>query len=183
MTNKKFDYLFGRLAIITFIALISGCNDGVSVGTASVSGTQTRLGGHVLNDDGPIDQGRVEAKDAQGHIAAQTELKGQSTYAMTLPTGTLYPLVLTVYPEAAPNDALSAVVTDPSASMQDISPVTTIVVNTALSLGGFTETNLAKAAGAAIAQRKKSGGGGGGGAATTSESFKGDATKQYGGWH
>jgi hypothetical protein len=179
-----FIFLFIRLSITTlFIALISGCDNGVPITAARVSNMQTRLSGHALNDDGPINQGRVEAKDTQGHIAAQTELKGQSVYELTLPTGTIYPLVLAVYPEATPNDTLKAVVTDPSVSMQDISPVTTIVVNTALSLGGFTETNLAKAAGAAIAQRKKSGGGGGGGAATTSESFKGDSAKQYGGWH
>jgi hypothetical protein len=134
----------------------------------------------MYGDDGPITQGRVEAKDANGRMAAQIGLNGQSTYSLTLPVGTAYPIILQVYPETAPNHALRAVVTDPKASTQDISPVTTIVVDTALNLGGLTETNLAKAAGAAIAQRRKSGGGGGG-AASTGESFKADPTKQYGG--
>jgi hypothetical protein len=55
--------------------------------------------------------------------------------------------------------------------------VTTSVVNTAMNLGGLTEVNLAKAAGAAISQRKSTGGSGG------SAGFKGDPTKHYGGWH
>jgi len=163
-------------------ALLTGCDNGARTSGSQLSSTtQTRIGGHVLNDDGPIAQGRIEATDAKGSIVARAELKGEPTYALTVPAGTAYPLIITAYPDSAPNERLKAAVTDPNASAQDISPVTTIVVDTAMSLGGLTEVNLAKAAGAAIAQRKKSGGGSGGGA--TSQSFKGDPTKQYGGWH
>lgn len=135
----------------------------------------------MLNDDGPVTQGKVEAKDAKGAVAARTELKGQSSYALTIPPGTAYPLTMTAYPEATPNESLRAVVADANASVQDISPIMTVVVDTALSLGGLTEANLAKVAVAAIAQRKKSGGGSGAGG--TTQSFTGDPTKQYGGWH
>jgi hypothetical protein len=72
-------------------------------------------------------------------------------------------LILTAYPEPAAERPLKAAVTSALASEQDITEVTTIVVETALSLGGVNEANLAKASGAAIAQRKKSGGGSGGG--------------------
>ena len=115
-------------------------------------------------------------------LIAKAELKDAAKTSLTIPAGTSFPLIIIAYPESAPNEPLKAAVTDSQASEQDLSPVTTIVVDTAMSLGGLTEANLAKAAGAAIAQRKRSGGGGGGGGATT-QSFKGDPTKQYGGWH
>ncbi len=160
---------------------LTACNDNTS--SPSTAASPTRLTGHVSNDDGPVDKARIEAKDAKGQVAAKTELQGGSNaYQLSLPAGTAYPVILTAYPLANPNEVLKAAVPSSLASEQDISPVTTIIVDTALSLGGINEPNLAKAAGAAIALRKKSGGGGGGGGATT-ESFKGDPTKQYGGWH
>ena len=93
-------------------------------------------------------------------------------------------MILTAVTEVSGEAPLKAAIPDANVSEQDISPVTTIIVDTALSLGGLTEANLTKAAGAAISLRRKSGGGGGGGGAgTTTQSFKGDPTKQYGGWH
>ncbi len=172
-----------RLFIVCLSAALwlTACNDNSP--SPSTASTPTRLTGHVSNDDGPVDKARIEAKDAKGQVAAKTELQGGSNaYQISLPAGTAYPVILNAYPQANQNEILKAAVSSPLASEQDISPVTTIIVDTALSLGGLNEANLAKAAGAAIALRKKSGGGGGGGGATT-ESFKGDPTKQYGGWH
>ena len=163
--------------------IFTACNDNNS--SPSTAATSTRLTGHVSNDDGPVDKARIEAKDAKGQVAAKTELQGgTNAYQLSLPVGTAYPVILTAFPLANPNEVLKAAVPSPLASEQDISPVTTIIVDTAMSLGGINEANLAKAAGAAIALRKKSGGGsGGGGGGATTESFKGDPTKQYGGWH
>lgn len=162
--------------------LVAGCDNGTPrAGAARSSSGQTRITGHVLDDEGPIGRGRVEAKDARGMTIAKAEMKAQTPYELMIPTGAVYPLILTAYSDAAPDEPMRAAVADANAIEQDISPITTIVVDTALSLGGLTDTNLAKAAGAAIAQRRKSGGGAGGSA--TSQSFKGDPTKQYGGWH
>ncbi len=160
---------------------LASCGDNAP--SSSVANSPTRISGHVSNDDGPVGKARIEAKDAKGQVAAKTELQdGSNAYQIILPAETAFPVILAAYPQATPEAPLKAAVSSPLAAEQDISPVTTIVVDTALSLGGLTESNLAKAAGAAIALRKKSGGGGGGGGATT-ESFKGDPTKQYGGWH
>jgi len=162
-------------------ALLTACGDNTA--NSSQSSAQSRLTGHVSNDDGPVDNARIEAKDAKGAVVAKTELpSGSNMYQISLPTSTVFPVILTAYPQATPGETLKAAVASPLAAEQDISPVSTIVVDTALGLGGINEANLAKAAGAAISMRKKSGGGGGGGGATT-ESFKGDPTKQYGGWH
>lgn len=168
--------LRAAILIAANVILLTGC-DNSGPGMSSPSAAQARIAGHVLDDDGPVTQARVEAKDARGAIAARTELKGESTYTLTIPSGTVYPLIISAYPEGTATQPLKAAVTDSRASQQDISPVTTIVVDTAMSLGGLTEANIAKAAGAALAQRKKSGGSG------SSQGFKGDPTKQYGGWH
>lgn len=162
---------------------LTACGDNSPSSPSSQAATQTRLSGHVSNDDGPVSQARIEAKDAKGALVAKTEVQGgANAYQLTLPANTAFPVILTAYPDATPKEALKAAVSNSLAAEQDISPVSTLIVDTALSLGGINEVNLAKAAGAAIALRKKSGGGGGGGGATT-ESFKGDPTKQYGGWH
>jgi hypothetical protein len=159
---------------------LAACGDNAPSSSSPPAAAPTRLSGHVSNDDGPVLKARIEAADAKGSVVARAELPGgANSYQLTLPAGTAFPVILTAYAEAAPNAPLKAAVPSALAVEQDISPVSTIVVDTALSLGGIDEANLAKAAGAAIALRKKSGGGGG----ATTESFKGDPTKQYGGWH
>jgi hypothetical protein len=177
----KAPHRFSLLVAITGLSILCGCDSGSKTSFPS-SSAPARLSGHLLNDDGPITDAQIEVRDARDQVVAKSEVKGSGQYNLTLPAGVAYPLIIKAQP-ANPSEApVKAAVTSSLATEQDVSAVTTIVVETALSLGGLNETNLAKAAGAAIAQRKKSGGGGGGGGATT-ESFKGDPTKQYGGWH
>jgi hypothetical protein len=160
------------------LLLMTACDNGAqTVGSRAPSGTQTRISGHVFDDEGPVTRAKIEVKDAKGALVAQTELKDAPAYSLTVPAGVSFPLVISAYPEATPGTALKAVVANEQTREQDVSPVTTLVVESALSFGGLTEANLAKAAGAALAQRTKSGGAG------TSEGFRGDPTKQYGGWH
>jgi hypothetical protein len=77
------------LTIVTLLAtLVTGCDNGApSASSPRASNAQTRITGHVLDDEGPITQGKVEAKDAQGVVAARAELKDQSAYVLTLCTG------------------------------------------------------------------------------------------------
>jgi hypothetical protein len=165
------------LALIAAVLALTACGpdskSGSSGGTAAV---ETRIAGLVLTDEGPATNAAIEARDRNGTTVAQAELRGDSHYSLAIPAGAAYPLVLTATADGQPAP-LKAAVTSALVSDQDISPVTTLVVETALSLGGLTEANLAKAAGAAIAQRKTSGGTG------SSTGFRGDPTKQYGGWH
>ncbi len=158
---------------------LASCGDNAPSSAAASS--PTRISGTVSNDKGPVDKARIEAKDAKGQVTAKAELQGGSnTFQISLPAGTAYPVILTAYPQTNPEAPLKAAVASPLSVEQDISPVTTIIVDTALSLGGINEVNLSKAAGAAISLRKKSGGSSGG---ATTESFKGDPTKEHGGWH
>lgn len=154
---------------------LTGCGESSST-TAASSAAETRITGLVLDDETPVTQARIEAADRNGKVVAGTELGGDAHYRLALPPGTAFPVVLSARIDGVA-EPLKAAVTSDLVSEQDISPVTTLVVNTALKLGGLSEANLAKATGAAISQRKSTGGSGG------SAGFKGDPTKQYGGWH
>lgn len=160
--------------LVPALLALAGCGDSGSSRTASPA--EDRIAGLVLTDEGPVARAKVEASDRDGKPVATTEAGGDAHYRLTLPAGTAYPVVLTARAENLPQP-LKAVVTSELAEEQDISEVTTLVVETAMNLGGLTEANLAKAAGAAISQRKSRGGSG------SSSGFKGDPTKQYGGWH
>lgn len=162
------------LLLIPPLLALAGCGESTTPRTATAA--EDTIAGLVLTDEGPAAKARVEASDRNGSIVATTEAGGDAHYRLKLPAGTAYPVVLTARAEGVPQP-LKAAVTSELAEEQDISEVTTIVVDTAMSLGGLSETNLAKAAGAAISQRKSTGGSGG------SAGFKGDPTKQYGGWH
>ena len=147
-----------------------------STSTGASSGKEARISGVVLNDDTPVTRAKIEAQDRTGQIIARTEINGDNHYSIKLPAGAAYPVVLIATHDGDPPQLKAAVTSDWVAD-QDLSSVTTLVVDTAMNLGGLTEANLAKAAGAAISQRKSSGGSG------SSSGFKGDPTKQYGGWH
>lgn len=174
MTTLRSLLMNKLLPLLILIApTLIGCGESShTTGAASVA----RITGVVLDDETPASRARIEAIDRAGKVIARAEVSGEPRYRIDLPADAAYPVVLQATIEGEP-DALKAAVTGPLVTEQDISSVTTIVVNTAVALGGLTETNLAKAAGAAISQRKSSGGSGG------SSGFKGDPTKQYGGWH
>lgn len=162
------------ILLISPLLILAGCGDSSAPRTAGIA--EDKIAGIVLTDEGPVPQAKIEASDRNGNVVAKIEAGADAHYSLQLPTGTSYPIVLTARIESLPQP-LKAVVTSELAEEQDISEVTTLVVDTAMSLGGLTEANLAKAAGAAISQRKSKGGSGG------SAGFKGDPTKQYGGWH
>lgn len=158
--------------------LLTACGDDAPSSAATQASTPSHLTGHVSNDDGFVANAQLEAKDANGNVIAKTDLSGNSRYSLTIPAGTPYPLLLNA---RTPTETLKAAVASPLVAEQDVSPVSTLIADTALSLGGINAANLTKAAGAAISLRKKSGGSSGG--APTTETFNGDPTKQHGGWH
>lgn len=165
--------IVGTWLVLLFLVL-SGCEEGGA--GRSTTAAAARIALHVFSDEGPLDRARISVADSGGNVIAAAELTGEPRVYVSIPAGARYPLIVAAYPTdgSAP---LKAAVTSALVTEQDISPVTTLVVDAALSFGGLTEQNLAKAAGAAIAQRRTSGGSG------TSSGFKGDPTKQYGGWH
>lgn len=151
--------------------LMTGCDSGGSSSGVSAPATEAaKIAGNVQDQHGPIMEAKIEVRDAQGQMVLTTHLNGNSNhYNITVPAGTTYPILLTATPtqEGTNSTVVKAVVTSPLADRMDITDVTTIVVDAALSLGGLTEKNIAKASGAAIGLRQKEGvsaGAGGGGA-------------------
>lgn len=154
---------------LSLTLLVSGCNNNHGQTASGTPATfNARLSGSILDQTGPVNQGRLEVSDKNGQIVAKVSLSNSNHYSVSIPAGTIYPIVLTVYPEGGASDApVKAVVTSPIAETQDITSVSTIVVDSALGLGGLTPENIARASGGAIGLRQSSGGGaaaGGGGA-------------------
>lgn len=160
--------------LVSLLLALSACEGGGDGKGATAAAARISL--HVFADDGPLDRARISVEDSGGQVIAVAELIGEPRVDVSIPAGVRYPLIVKAHP-ADGSAPMKAAVTSALVTEQDISPVTTLVVDAALSFGGLTEQNLAKAAGAAIAQRRTSGGSG------TSSGFKGDPTKQYGGWH
>ena len=161
---------FVKLVIVMIMLSVSGCGDSSKDKSIQVA----RIEGVVTERDTAVTQGKIIAKDSTGASIASTELKGGSNYSITIPGNASYPITLEI---AVDDTLLEAVVMNPSSVRQDISTMSTLIVQSARNLGGISKENMAQAAINAIRQNKKASGKG------TSTGFKGDPTKQYGGWH
>lgn len=159
------------LASVLIAAALSGCDDGSKTGSSAPASMEARITGNIQDQHGPIRNSRLEVTDKTGRVVSSTQLTDENHFSITVPPGTSYPIVLTAHPtgeSAANSTAVKAVVTSPLADRMDVTDVSTIVVESALSLGGLTAENIAKASGAAIGLRQREGvsasaGGGGAG--------------------
>lgn len=160
-------------SVIVAALMLGGCSES-SNDKGSMAGVYPHVEGIVTDRDGPVTRGEITMKDKNGATVTTITLNGDSKYSVDIPADTAYP----VYLEVAGHDGLlEAVVIDVSAVKQDITPLSSLVVRSARDLGGVTKENMARAAINAISQSKTAGGKG------TTAGFKGDPTKQYGGWH
>lgn len=157
------------LSVAIAATLTTGCDSGPSSsGSSAPANMQAKIEGMVQDIHGPIKEGKIEVHDKSGQLVTSFQLDGSSNrYSITVPAGTSYPILLTATPVPGSNaDVVKAVVTSPLADRMDITDVTTLVVDSAIALGGLTEANIAKASGGAIGLRQRQGvsaGAGGGG--------------------
>ncbi|MGJ0486158.1 MAG: hypothetical protein ACR65R_16730 [Methylomicrobium sp.] len=131
------------------------------------------LEGLVSDDKGPIKSGTVKVSDEKGTVIAETALQGSEHYRVEVPAGTMLPIVLTYYPLSDGSLLITAVI-HPTVTKYDITPLSTAIAKKAKALGGYTHGNLLVAAegmGTVPDDNK------------TTAGFRGDPTKQYGGWH
>jgi hypothetical protein len=133
----------------------------------------TTLEGSVSDDKGPIRSGSVKVSDEKGAVIAETVLAGSEHYRVQIPAGTALPVVLTFYP-AGGGEPLITAVAHPTLTKFDITPLSTAIAKKAKALGGYTHGNLLVAAESmgTVPDDNK-----------TTAGFRGDPTKQYGGWH
>ena len=175
-------YLFA----LTVTALLVGCganNDGnqaatalKSPGMAKRSSTAVTITGIIRNEKTLIKSGKIEATDNTGKTVATKHLKDAPRFSLDIPAGTGFPILLIVHPDAdqPKTEILKVVVMSPYSTDKIITMVTTKIAEQALALGGYTRKNMMEAAMGTVAtpERNKTVGG-----------FRGDPTKQYGGWH
>ncbi len=139
--------------------------------------SETTLKGQVSNKKGPIKSGEIKATDSTGKIVATSELKNDNHYVIKIPAGTVLPLTLSFFPDknnVAAKDKLISVVIYSSMTNYDINELTTLIAKKAKALGGYTHTNMVLAADSTVGVPD---------ANKTTTGFRGDPTKQYGGWH
>ncbi len=137
---------------------------------------ETTLKGQVSNKKGPIKSGEIKATDSKGKIVATSHLQNDNHYAIKIPAGTVLPVTLSFYPDKdnAAKDKLISVVIYSSMTNYDINELTTLIAKKAKALGGYTHTNMVLAADSTVGVPD---------ANKTTTGFRGDPTKQYGGWH
>ncbi|MEC4749551.1 hypothetical protein [Methylomicrobium sp. Wu6] len=133
----------------------------------------TTLEGLVSDDKGPIKAGTVKVSDEKGAVIAETALQGSEHYRVQVPAGTALPIILTFYPVTGGAQLITAVI-HPAVTQYDITPLSTAIAKKAKALGGYTHGNLLVAAESmgTVPDDNK-----------TTAGFRGDPTKQYGGWH
>lgn len=139
--------------------------------------TQTTVvQGLVIVKGHPVSTGLVMATDESGKLLAEMSLQAGNHYRLEIPAQTKTPVILRYTPEAdsPAADQLIAVVVEPSVTQYDISALSTAIAGKAQALGGYTRSNMVLAAESMVNVPD---------ANKTSAGFRGDPTKQYGGWH
>lgn len=180
MKNKKLCSVLLLFLITIFISL-PGCekssktNPLVDNSIKKYAQTVT-LNGSVSDRNGPVSSGKIVAADTNGGVIASTELQSGGRYSIVIPAGTVLPIVLEISPGSSSNSGstLTAVAVDPSVKRYEINPLSTAIAEKAKALGGYTAENMMEAALSRVAAPD---------ANKTTGGFRGDPTKQYGGWH
>ncbi|MCF6203831.1 MAG: hypothetical protein L3J59_09205 [Methylococcaceae bacterium] len=168
--------------IMVLSILLVGCDNGENKKDSSTHQTvqkyakDTTLKGKVSNKKGLIKSGFISATDSKGKIVATSKLENKSSYSIVVPAGTELPIVLAFFPKSnsTEKDKLITAVIYTSIKKYDINDLTTLIAKKAKSLGGYTHPNMSIAADQTVGIPD---------ANKTSTGFKGDPTKQYGGWH
>ena len=149
----------------------------VQVTPAATSFAQeTVLEGIVTDDHGPVKSGEVRLTDSKNKALANTAVSDKGRYSITVPANTPLPVLLVFSADLQSPKAekfISAVVYT-NITQYDINPRTTAIARSAKAMGGYTHDNLILAAenAASVPDANK-----------TTAGFRGDPTKQYGGWH
>jgi hypothetical protein len=162
------------------ILILSGCGKSGSNNPLVDSSVKqyrqtTTLSGSVSGDKHMLPTGKVEALSEGGSVLATTTLK-DGRYALVIPAATKLPLILKAHADNAQGSitVLEAVAVDPSLKKYDINPLSTAIAAKARQLGGYSRENMVEAAMTSVAVPD---------ANKTTGGFRGDPTKQYGGWH
>ncbi len=136
----------------------------------------TVIKGKVTNKKGTILSGEIRVVDSKGAVIVTKQLKNDYHYSVTIPAGTLLPIELKFYPKTKSSDVekMTAAIIYPNIKKYDINELTTLIAKKAKAMGGYTHVHMVSAAESTISAPD---------ANKTTAGFRGDPTKQYGGWH
>ncbi len=181
--TRPFKALSIFVVLLITILLTTGCdNSSKSNNNFSIKqqiqkfSKETTLKGKVSYKSEPINSGEIKITDNNGKVIASTRLENDDRYTIKIPAGTELPITLAFSPEdkSKVKDTLISVVIYPSITKYDINELTTTIAKRAKALGGYTHTNMVLAADSTVGVPD---------ANKTTTGFRGDPTKQYGGWH
>jgi predicted metalloprotease len=190
MITRPIPYLTGSkfiptLFMLFFLALfLNGCDSNDKSKKKSFTIQQktqkytkdTTLKGKVSYNKHTLISGEIKVTDSKDKLVASLHLEKQSQYSIKVPAGTELPLTLSYYPgaDSTKKDKLISVAIYTSIKKYDINELTTLIAKKAKELGGYTHSNMVLAADSTVGVPD---------ANKTSTGFRGDPTKQYGGWH
>jgi hypothetical protein len=159
--------------------LLTGC-DSASKSPANAplaSTAPVTFEGQIRNDAGFFESGSLQATDATGKQVARNQWQdANGHYSIEIPAGTAFPVLLTAKAksEASKSVTLQAAVISPTLTSHDISPNSTKIAEKAKTLGGYTKENMMQATLDTVNRPQGD---------RSVEGFRGDPTKQFGGWH
>jgi hypothetical protein len=132
----------------------------------------TVLEGVVSDDKGVIKTGVVVVTDESDHLITQATVDN-GHYSVEVPANTVLPILLTFSSGPGTEKLVAAVIHD-TITKYDINPSTTAIAKAAKAMGGYTHANMTRAASDIVHTPD---------ANKTTTGWRGDPTKQYGGWH
>ena len=138
---------------------------------------EATLKGLVSDDKGRIKAGDVEALNANNNTLISTgKVQPNGQYVLKIPENTALPLLLkvTFLDNKNVKTELTAAVVYTSMTKFDINPLSSKIAKKAESLGGYTHPNMLVSAKSMVAMPDDN---------KSTQGFRGDPTKQYGGWH
>lgn len=180
MKNNTFPF-YSLLFTFFFSLVLVGCGSNDSSNSSLITqqviakyNKKTVLSGRVSNKKGNIREGEVKASNSKNKLIATTQVDKDGHYALDIPAGTELPITLSYSSTAKDKDKLISVAIYSTLKKYDINDLTTLIAKKAKSLGGYTHSNMSIAADSTVGVPD---------ANKTSTGFRGDPTKQYGGWH
>lgn len=173
----KHKILFSLLLVTLGSFSIIGCDQGQKAAKANQAVTKkytqaTFIEGVVSNNKGVIKTGIVEVTDENGRLITKVAVDN-GHFRVEIPANTVLPILLAFSSESGTEKLVAAVIYD-TITKYYINPSTTAIAKAAKAMGGYTRTNMVRAAEDTVHAPD---------ANKTTTGWRGDPTTQYGGWH
>jgi len=180
MSTEK--YLYKGLILLITSSFLYGCDDNQPKEKQTIKKEiksfkqAATLKGLVTNDKGRVKQGELKVTNSKKQVIATTTIQDDGYYKIEIPAATSLPILLNVSFQSnnGKNEELIAAVIYNSMTKFDINPLSTKIAKKAKALGGYTHANMMLAAESMVDMPDDN---------KTTRGFRGDPTKQYGGWH